>query len=139
MALSNELIRKAKSAKTVNELMVFAKENDWNLKEEEAIAYFEQLHAPSGELDDDELDNVAGGRCYHDGRPVMTVLDSCDDWSCPKCGGGIKWYPNGAGYLHDCASTGKKEYPGLGFVCDNCKYLKYEDALWLCYNPVRKK
>ena len=32
--------------------------------EEEAKAYFEQLHPKTGELSDDELDNVAGGGCH---------------------------------------------------------------------------
>lgn len=139
MTLSAELIQKAKTAKSVDELIAVAKENNWEMKEEEAAAYFDQLHAPSGELDDDELDNISGGRCYNNGRPVMTILDSCEKWSCPKCGGGIKWYPNGAGYLHDCSVSGKKEYPGLGFVCDNCKYLHYTKGLWLCENPARRK
>ena len=139
MAISEDLIRKAKATKSVEELMAFAKENNWELTEEEAAAYFAQLHIPSGELDDDELENVAGGRCYNGGKPVMTVTSACDQWSCPDGGGGIKWYPNGAGYLHDCAKSGKKEYPGLGFVCGNCKYLNYTKALWLCENPKRRK
>ena len=58
-----ELIEKAKSAKTPEELMALAKENGMELTEESAKAYFEQLNPKTGELSDDELNNVAGGGC----------------------------------------------------------------------------
>ena len=56
-----ELIEKAKSAKTPEELMALAKENGMELTEESAKAYFEQLNSKTGELADEELNNVAGG------------------------------------------------------------------------------
>ena len=58
-----ELIEKAKKAKNPDELMSLAKENGVELTEESAAAYFEQLNPKTGELADDELDNVAGGGC----------------------------------------------------------------------------
>ena len=58
-----ELIEKAKSAKTPEELMALAKENGMELTEESAKAYFEAIHPEAGELSDDELNNVAGGGC----------------------------------------------------------------------------
>ena len=61
MELSNELLAKARAAKTPEELLAMAKENNIGLTEEEAKAYFDQLHPQVGELSDDELDNVAGG------------------------------------------------------------------------------
>ena len=57
-----ELIEKAKSAKTPEELMALAKENGMELTEESAKAYFEQLNPKTGEVSDDELNNVSGGR-----------------------------------------------------------------------------
>ena len=66
-----ELIEKAKSAKTPEELLALAKENGVELTEESAKAYFEQLNPKTGEVSDDELNNVAGG-CgggYDAGRP----------------------------------------------------------------------
>ena len=45
-----ELIEKAKSAKTPEELMALAKENGMELTEESAKAYFEQLNSKTGEL-----------------------------------------------------------------------------------------
>ena len=73
-----ELIAKAKAAKTAEELIELAKDNNVELTEEEAKTYFEQLNA-NGAVADDELDAVAGG-------------GSCpfEDNPCPKCGGETK-------------------------------------------------
>ncbi len=63
MEMNNELIAKAKHAKKPEELLALAKENGVELTEESAKAYFNQLNPKTGELADDELDNVAGGGC----------------------------------------------------------------------------
>ena len=55
-----ELIAKAKTAKSAEELLALAKDNNVELTEEEAKTYFEQLNA-NGAVADDELDAVAGG------------------------------------------------------------------------------
>lgn len=60
--LNNALLEKAKAAKSPEEIIDLAKENDISLSVEEANAYFEQLHK-TGELSDEELDSVAGGGC----------------------------------------------------------------------------
>ena len=57
--LTPELIAKAKTAKSAEELLALAKDNNVELTEEEAKTYFEQLNANS--LDDDLLEGVAGG------------------------------------------------------------------------------
>lgn len=61
MKLNNEIIEKARTAETVDELAELARANGMALTEQEARSYFEQLHPTMGELSDDELDNVAGG------------------------------------------------------------------------------
>ena len=53
-----ELIEKAKSAKTPEELMALAKENGAELTEESAKAYFDRLHPQTGELSDDEVKKI---------------------------------------------------------------------------------
>ena len=73
MELSKELIAKAKEAKSPEELLALAKENGIELTEETAKAYFEQLNPPTGELADEELDNVAGGGCYSKNGRLMTT------------------------------------------------------------------
>ncbi|MGN0813939.1 MAG: hypothetical protein ACI4MH_01750 [Candidatus Coproplasma sp.] len=60
MELANELIQKARTAKTAEELLEMAKAEGVELSQEEAARYFSEFHK-TGELSDDELDNVAGG------------------------------------------------------------------------------
>ena len=62
MNISKELIEKAKTAKTAEELLEMAKAEKIELTEEEAAKAFEELNK-NGELSDEELDNVAGGGC----------------------------------------------------------------------------
>ena len=56
-----EMIEKAKTAKSADELLKIAKENGINLTFDEANTYFAQLNSTSDELSDDELVNVSGG------------------------------------------------------------------------------
>lgn len=80
----DKMIQNAKAAKSATELLEFAKANGVKLTKEEASAYFKQLNPKCGELDDDELDNVAGGACSQD-IEVPT---------CPMCGSTLTsvWY-----------------------------------------------
>jgi hypothetical protein len=58
---NKEIIVAAKGAKSLDELMALAKENSIEITEEEAALYFEQLNPKSGEISDEELNNVSGG------------------------------------------------------------------------------
>lgn len=73
MELTREIFAKAKETKTVEELVALAKEGGEELKMEQAEQLFARLHQ-TGELADEELDNVSGGSCSPYGD------------SCPKCG-----------------------------------------------------
>ncbi len=130
-----EIIEKAKAVKTAEELLALAKENSIEMTEEEAKAYFAQLNPVSGELSDDELDNVAGGGCYKGDRLIVTVANSCEYWTCKKCGLGSL----GDTSLHSC----REGFWGTGesatVVCNDCKYMSYENGLWLCNHPKKKK
>ena len=66
MNISKELIEKAKTAKSAEELLAMAKAEKVELTEEEAAKAFAELNK-TGELSDEELENVAGGGCQ--GRP----------------------------------------------------------------------
>ena len=130
--MEQELIAKAKEAKTVEELMALAKENNVAITEEDAKMYFEVLHPKTGELSDDELDNVAGGGCYAPGGNLLTTI-----------GHGCKYYEKGR-------KTGAKG------TCCRCKYWgndPLKGSLWTtivdglmeviaprqCYHPANKK
>ena len=60
MKISKELLEKAKTAKSAEELLEMAKTEKIELTAEEAAKAFAELNK-SGELSDEELDNVAGG------------------------------------------------------------------------------
>ena len=62
MKFSKELIEKAKTAKSAEELLAMAKAENIELSAEEAEKAFAELNK-TGELSDEELNNVAGG-CY---------------------------------------------------------------------------
>lgn len=63
MNINEELMAKARAAKSVEELLALAKENDVELTEQKANYFFRKMNQ-SGELEDDELDSVAGGGCF---------------------------------------------------------------------------
>ena len=71
MNISKELIEKAKTAKTAEELLEMAKEESIEMSAEQAAEYFVTIHA-SAELSDEELDNVTGG-CGSGDEPLFTV------------------------------------------------------------------
>ena len=60
--MSKSLFEQAKGAKSAEELMSLAKTVGVDMGEENAKQLFGRLHQ-SGELSDDELNNVAGGGC----------------------------------------------------------------------------
>lgn len=60
MKFLNEMIEKAKTAKSAEELLAMAKAENVELTEEQAEKAFAELHK-TGEISDEELDNVSGG------------------------------------------------------------------------------
>lgn len=87
--LNNELIEKAKQAKSAEEILALAKENGVSMTEEQAKTAYAKFHPVSGEMSDDELENVAGGGCgqeqdpnkIHEGDRVY-----CKNHKCVNCG-----------------------------------------------------
>ncbi|MDY5356080.1 MAG: Nif11-like leader peptide family RiPP precursor [Eubacteriales bacterium] len=67
MQFSKELIEKAKTAKTAEELLEMAKAENINFTAEEAAQALAKMNK-NGELSDEELDNVSGG-CGRDYEP----------------------------------------------------------------------
>ena len=71
-----KMMEKAKEAKSAEELLALAKENDIGMTEEEAEETFAML-GKSGELSDEELANVSGGSCHVNvGGKNYTVVTS---------------------------------------------------------------
>ena len=74
-----EMIEKAKTVKSAEELLELVKANGVEMTADEAATYFAQLNPKSGELDDNDLDNVSGGACTSKstGRTVVTSGCQC--------------------------------------------------------------
>ena len=127
---NQEMLAKARKAKTQEELLAIAQENGVEMDAESAQAYFEQLHQPTGEMSDDELDAVAGGACYQgDGRMVTTVGNSCRSWRCKQHNKKMD-----SDHRPVCIECGKMA------SCNSCKFCTYEKGLWLCnYEGNRKR
>ena len=71
MNVSKELLEKAKTAKTAEELLAMSKAEGFELPEGEAKTVFSKLNK-TGELSDEELNNVSGG-CGSGDEPLFTV------------------------------------------------------------------
>ena len=67
MKFTDGMLEKAKTAKSAEELLAMAKIENIEISAEEAAKAFAELNK-TGELSDDELDNVAGG-CGRDYEP----------------------------------------------------------------------
>ena len=75
------MIAKAKNAGSAEEIKALAANEGWRMTDEEAASYFEELkeltgEKKTGELSDDELDNVSGGGCLRD---VPGEYESCSN------------------------------------------------------------
>jgi hypothetical protein len=134
---SGELKKQYLAAANDGKINEFLSSHGCDASESELNAFLSNpKELPQGEVSDDELDAVAGGTCYHDGRPVVTIANYCDYWTCEDCGTTdiedyyfTDYHYDESGYK--CAHCGLKVY------CMNCRYCHYEDALWQCYNPKR--
>ncbi len=99
--MNQELIIKAKAAKSVEELLELSKASNVELSEEQAKEYFAKLNPTKGELSDDELDNVSGGGCGESKTKY-----------CPNCNSELRMISEGTG------NFSMKFY----YLCDSCGY-----------------
>ncbi len=89
--LNEEMIGKAREAKSVEELLALAKESEIELTTEQAKDFFAQLNPPKGELSDDGLEAVVGG--VSDGTEPFNPNDiryydfvRIENYKCRSCG-----------------------------------------------------
>lgn len=99
-----ELLQKARAAKTAEQLQALAKEQGMDITPEQAREYFDRLHK-TGELADDELDNVSGGcAAGNPKRPPMPANYCCGLFSRKRDG------EAGCGTCKYADSAGKDKY-----------------------------
>ena len=82
--LTSEMIEKAKAAKNIEELLEIAKAEGVEMSADEAATYFAQLNPKSGEINDDDLDSVAGGACQ--GSNANRRKAHLIEGACQTCG-----------------------------------------------------
>ena len=99
--MNQELIIKAKAAKSVEELLELAKASNVEMSDEQAKEYFAKLNPTKGELSDDELDDVSGGGCGESKTKY-----------CPNCNSELRMISEGTG------NFSMKFY----YLCDSCGY-----------------
>lgn len=128
---NKEMIEKVKGAKSAEELLELAKANGVEMSADEAATYFAQLSPKSGELDDDELDTVAGGGCGYasDGRKIVEAKARCHTgFECKNgCGNNVNY--------GEC----KCNVCGGAWHCENCAYFSREGNKMYCNNPSMGK
>ena len=73
MRFTNEIIEKGKTAKSAEELLEMAKAENIELSEEQAAKAFAELNK-SGELSDEELDDVSGGCSLPHPRSITSEI-----------------------------------------------------------------
>lgn len=136
-----ELILKAKEAKSAEEIVAIAKENGLEVCIDDAQKYIE-LNSKSGEISDEALDGVTGGGAYtvFGGYLIVTNFHECDRWKCDECGGSDfknTQVGNETGWAiaHKCGGHPN----GCGKSCATCKYMDYRFPFQICTHPETRK
>lgn len=153
---SPELMQKANLAKTPEELQAIAGESGMELTARQAQDYFAQLHK-TGELSDDELDNVSGG-CGGDSGPDPLEISAtylnymepeksvCQYFTCEDCGMGqplIKTFMSRSGEYRPHSAVIPGSTCVRTCVCLSCKYnnhfLSSRSDFYYCTHPANRK
>ncbi len=137
--MNQELLNKAKEAKSPEELLKIAKESGMeDFTKENAREYYDLLHQ-TGEMTDSELENATGGctQYYEDtGKRIVTSGNLCAErhdqdrlWICKSCGqiaALCHCYPEPS-YIEESFGcvTRKTKY-----CCGACKF--YNGSLDIC-------
>lgn len=128
--MNEKLLQKAKTAESAEELAALAKEAGVELTAEEAQEHFARLHQ-TGELSDEELDNVAGGGCQTKvGGKNHTVVTS-----------GVRCFTGGFEDVYDSEGrikpgSGPRSDAWLLFTskgcCGRCVHLRLNKGIGYC-------
>lgn len=135
---STEQIQQAKGTANPEELMELAKSLHIEMTADEAKCYFEQLHPATGELSDDELDDVSGGGCKTaGGHTVVTSCTNCftGKYKCAQ----TRYHPGTAAEVAVWENTSNLGLRELWWNmsdgtegCGNCRYLEFNGGTGYC-------
>lgn len=146
--MNQELLNKARKAKSPEELLKLANEiGAEGFSEEKAEEIFNALHR-SGELADEELDVSAGGCSGSGGLLLVTRGNLCSmrhspnpQWRCKKCkqpAALCRCLPDPSGFEDDLGFAFKSNVKN---ACETCQYMQtYKSGgNYCCTNPAMKK
>ena len=126
--ITTEMVEKAKTAKTLDELIELAKDAGIELGTEEAQMYFGMLNPKSGELSDDELDDVSGGGCKSKSGKIV-VTNHC------KCFTGLHEIEAYNGVYRRADNRILRDTWAMYVkdnCCGNCYHLEFENGKGVC-------
>ena len=134
MNFTAEQIEQARKATTAEELMEITKGFGLEINEDTAAALFAQLNPKTGELSDDELDNVAGGGCdTSDGHTIVTSSKKCFTGAHEPVY--VRYFPGTDSEIEVWTNTSnlglRKLWwgnSGSGELCGNCKHLEFTSS-----------
>lgn len=149
--MNEELLEKARAAKSPEELLALARENGMEeFTEENAKAYFEAM-SESGEIADEEMDVSAGSCCAvrAHGQKMVALFNSCSHY---RCGYALDLFfkvekkrdvylPEDQLEVDKYMKTWDNtkhcfvRYIFYERQCKNCYYCSYERGAWWCNNP----
>jgi hypothetical protein len=129
-----DIIVKGAKANSAQELKELAAKENMPLTDEQAEEYFAELQEylkkqQTGELSDDELDDVNGGKCKIS-CPNVEPGGWCSGWVCAKCKGTKKtevWASDRAQMVGWICSNCR-----VRVQCINCKYCKRAIVNYVC-------
>ena len=130
MEYTKEMIEKAETAESAGELLELARENGIEMSAEEADVCFAELHPQSGELSDEELENVSGGGCYEKiNYKEVYATYTCEHWKCVQHNVPAVL---GADGIYSCPKCWR-----MYRRCEDCYYLKKvrdtkSELIWYC-------
>ncbi len=149
MKLTVEILSIAKKAESAEELRRMALERKYQMTDAEAERFFGKLHAPEGELSDEELADISGGGCGGGGggggsnaaaTPTLpgtrthAYHAACGDYQCKSCGGfTLVLFGESHNVVHgkDCAlracGFAGETTPLCETYCWTCKHAVYGD------------
>lgn len=141
MNFATELIEQAKMTKSPEELREIAKKNCIEMTEEEANTYYQQLHQASGEIADDELDNVSGGGCStsDNGKKYTVVSSGLSCINGQYCPGVIPQKNGNYAFTREDDMALRCTWAAFSSPgkCGFCHYLMFDGATGYCGNSGR--
>ncbi len=139
--MNEKIMEKARAAKSADEILALAKENDIELTPEEARETFELL-SKTGEISDEELDNVSGGGCKTnvDGKKYVIVTSGLGCFTgAYECN--CERYADSRGRIYNVTLLYEKDHSSLRKTwarwgaegdCGLCRWLKFKGGLGYC-------